>query len=371
MKHILKSLSSLKITLFSLSGLFILVLLGTIAQVDYGIHHVQKIYFQSFFVWKTIGSIAIPILPGGYLCGGTLTLNLIAFLFSKMKWSWKNSGIILIHVGLLVLLIGSGLTGLLSIESQMILEEGESKSYSEDFIKKELAILIPENDHTTRVLSIPFSSLKKGQVIPLETEGVSLTILDIYDSSTLKIAPTSNTITEGIGRFFSISAVPFSYAPNQINSASLVLQINTKDISHQLLLSEEIKTPQDVSLDKKTIQVALRRTRYYTPYSITLESFSHDVYLGTTIPKNFSSQVTVQNPETSEDRLALIYMNHPLRYEGKTYYQASFGKENTVSVFQIVENPTWLWPYVSTLMMSLGMLIHFILLFAKRKKQNG
>ena len=40
-------------------------------------------------------------------------------------------------------------------------------------------------------------------------------------------------------------------------------------------------------------------------------------------------------------------MNQPLRYEGKAFYQASFGKGDTLSILQVVENPGWLLPYVS------------------------
>jgi len=43
----------------------------------------------------------------------------------------------------------------------------------------------------------------------------------------------------------------------------------------------------------------------------------------------------------------LIFMNQPLRYAGKTFYQASFGKGDTLSVLQVVKNPGWLLPYIS------------------------
>jgi hypothetical protein len=52
-------------------------------------------------------------------------------------------------------------------------------------------------------------------------------------------------------------------------------------------------------------------------------------------------------------------MNQPLRYLGKTYYQASFGKGDTLSILQVVENPGWLLPYISCVLVTLGLLIHF------------
>jgi hypothetical protein len=52
-------------------------------------------------------------------------------------------------------------------------------------------------------------------------------------------------------------------------------------------------------------------------------------------------------------------MNHPLRYDGKTYYQASFAENDTVSVLQVVENPVWLFPYVSSIIISIGLFVQF------------
>jgi hypothetical protein len=74
---------------------------------------------------------------------------------------------------------------------------------------------------------------------------------------------------------------------------------------------------------------------------------------------NFSSLVHLKNPAKGEERDVLIYMNQPLRYGGKTFYQASFGKGDTLSVLQVVENPGWLLPYISTVLVTLGLLVHF------------
>jgi uncharacterized membrane protein len=52
-------------------------------------------------------------------------------------------------------------------------------------------------------------------------------------------------------------------------------------------------------------------------------------------------------------------MNQPLRYDGKAFYQASFGKADTLSVLQVVENPGWLLPYISCVVVSVGLLWHF------------
>ena len=57
-----------------------------------------------------------------------------------------------------------------------------------------------------------------------------------------------------------------------------------------------------------TWMVSLRPARYYKPYSVTLQKFTHEKYAGTEIPKNFSSKVTLIDPERSVNRDVLIYM---------------------------------------------------------------
>jgi len=137
------------------------------------------------------------------------------------------------------------------------------------------------------------------------------------------------------------------------------------------LLSIPLGKPQLVSMGSQVYELVIRPLRFYNPYVISLKDFRHDVYPGTRIPKNFSSSVHILNPSKGESRDVDIYMNHPLRYEGKTYYQASFAQNDTVSILQVVENPSWLIPYISCTLMSLGLLIHFmshLLDFVKRKR---
>src|SRR5262249_25650663 len=95
------------------------------------------------------------------------------------------------------------------------------------------------------------------------------------------------------------------------------------------------------------------------PYTIHLKEFRHDRYIGTDKPKNFSSLIRLVDPTRNEDREVLIYMNEPLRYEGETFYQASFLKGDTGTVLQVVRNPGWLMPYVSCILVAVGMLVHF------------
>src|SRR3954452_24653996 len=72
--------SSLRLTIICLVFGLVLVFAGTIAQVELGLYKAQLEFFRSFLVfWSPKGAAwKIPVLPGGYLVGGILLLNLIA-----------------------------------------------------------------------------------------------------------------------------------------------------------------------------------------------------------------------------------------------------------------------------------------------------
>jgi cytochrome c biogenesis protein ResB len=127
------------------------------------------------------------------------------------------------------------------------------------------------------------------------------------------------------------------------------------------LVSSVLGAPQTIEAGGKTYEIYIRPRRHYYPFTLTLKEFHHDIYPGTDIPKNFSSLVGLVDPDKKVNREILIYMNHPLRYEGKTFYQASFGNNDTLSVFQVVENPFAMSPYLSCGLMVLGLAFHFLM----------
>ena len=120
-----------------------------------------------------------------------------------------------------------------------------------------------------------------------------------------------------------------------------------------------------VDAGDRSFEIALRFTRYYYPFEVELIDFKHEKYPGTEVPFNFSSEVKVTHQDSTKNQKALIYMNHPLRYEGLTFFQASFANQDKTSIFQVVRNPGWLLPYLSVLLMGLGMCAQFGMHFFK------
>ena len=156
MRKFLALITSLKLTITCLIAAMILIFAGTLAQVHFGIHEVQQRYFQSWFVWWPTDSegFRIPVFPGGHLIGAVLLINLVAAHWKRFRWAWSKLGIHLTHAGLIIMLAGGLFTDLFAVESHMQLAGGETRNYSEDSQKVELAVIdtaAPEFDQVTAI----------------------------------------------------------------------------------------------------------------------------------------------------------------------------------------------------------------------------
>ena len=382
--------SSLRLTVILLTLSLILIFFGTLAQVETGIWKTQKDYFESFLVvwrypqtWIAYDQLfwfQLPM-PGGYLLGGLLFINLIFAHITRFKFTLKKSGIFLVHFGLILLLISELLTDLLSIESQMVVDEGGRSNYSQDVHDNELVLIDRSHPDFDRVHSIPVSLLKPGKALAVPQTDLKIRTLHYYPNATVGRAPESALVqspaTMGAGAKMGLVATPaeVTYAEDEINTATAYIEvIGPQGSLGTWLVSNVIDErfpPQTVQLDTQNWEIALRLKRHYYPFSVKLIDFSHDKYPGTEIPYNFSSEVMVRHEDAKKNRKALIYMNHPLRYEGLTFFQASFANNDQTSIFQVVRNPSWMLPYLSVLLMGAGMVIQFGMHFRKFLKRRS
>ena len=167
-----------------------------------------------------------------------------------------------------------------------------------------------------------------------------------------------------------IQVIPqaMDYSENNVNAATAYVEVLGPDESLGVWLVsnliDERFPPQLLTLEDQSWEIALRFKRYYHPFEIELIDFTHDRYPGTEIPFNFSSEVVVHPNDSGSKTKALIYMNHPLRYEGLTFYQASYSEDERTTILQVVRNPGWLLPYISVLLMGFGMCYQFALHFS-------
>lgn len=379
---------SLKLTVVLLVLSLVLVFVATLDQVNLGIWAVQEKYFRSFFVLWNVGGIPVPVFPGGYLLGGFLLVNLVAAHVYRFSLTWRKAGIQLTHGGLILLLLGELFTGLLQEDFSMRLEQGVPRNYSESFRENELVVIDTTDPKTDEVVAIPETKLRAGASLQHPRLPFRLAVKEYFPNSALQMQANAAAglprASQGIGTTITAARQPLTYKQDERNIPAAWIEIvaDSGPIGTWLVTPiagtpnspPVMRAPQTFQHGGRSYVIAMRFTRSYKPFTLTLLKFSHDKYSGTEIPKNFSSRIKLETPGGQDDREVLVYMNNPLRYAGFTFYQASFEPGNDkVTVLQVVRNPSWLIPYVACSIMTLGLLwqfwIHLSAFIAKRARQ--
>jgi len=440
-RRLIDTLASLKLTVLLLILSMILILLGTLEQVHWGIWHVQKVYFSSwlcFYPMDPTAALRIP-LPAGFTLGALLIINLAFAHVRHFKATAAKVGNLMIHAGLLLLLGGGFVTAIYQEESAMIIPEGEKRNYSEAFREFEIA-LVEKSPAGETVVAIPDSILrtigekivsanklseknttaakklaeetfayalkmppkeaaaflknaesKAKKVSEAAEEKASLAAKALLQESLITLPGTPYTLvvqtyhpnamlraksqmpegldlkaTQGIGARTQLAykPMPESFDDNKPNAPTAIIELKTKEkslgtwaLNLNLTESFDAQTFEDAD---KTYELSLRRTRYYVPFTVQLDKFTHEKYPGTETPRRFASDVTLKEGASSFP--FNISMNQPLRHAGLTFFQSNFGSTKDgkdLSVLQVVRNPGWLIPYISVALMSLGLVWHF------------
>ncbi len=416
MKRIWKFLTSLKLTVVLLALGIILVFVGTVAQADEGLYQAQARYFKHWWVFGiNFFGHHVPIpLPGGYLLGTALLVNLTAAHIQRFQWSWKKIGIHLTHAGIVILLVGQLVTDLFSNETHLHFYEGEAKNYSESAAHYELVFIRDVGDGTEEVVSIPDHLLAKGKEIQNGALPFTVRAKTFWKNSEPSFrAPMQQNIppmtTNGIAQHFDFRSSPDVKTMDGKNVPSSMIEIATphgsfgewvvsgwagdngmaesvdeyyrRNMGAQMAdkIIGYLMEPQTIVVGGKQFTFTIRPTRVYTPYSLSLIKATHTVYPGTDTPKDFRSRVRIENPQTGENREAEIFMNSPLRYAGVTFYQYQMGAQEAAvaagqtpwSRLEVVRNPGWLTPYAGCIIVALGLvtqfMIHLVGFISKRK----
>ncbi|RAP31652.1 hypothetical protein DID78_00695 [Candidatus Marinamargulisbacteria bacterium SCGC AG-343-D04] len=366
-------LSSLKFGLFSLSCFFIIVLVGTFAQIEHGIFYTQKVYFHSLFIMIPFRDIHIPVFPGGGLVGSLMVLNIVGATCFKIQWTRKKIGLVFVHLGLIVLLLGGGLASCVSYESQVYMEEGDSTYFANDLHHNELVIIDPSFPRYDKIYAIPIKDLISGQTISDDTLPFEIHVHEQFDNVLLSLSEIPNkAISKGVGTGLTITSIPEFTQDDKKNNEGAIISIHHENKDYgRYVVALDIDGYQEIHINNTIYYIQVRPRRVYFPFMMTLKTFTQELYPGSNIPKAYSSLVSIRDFKMGSERDVLIYMNHPYRQDNLTFFQASFGKEEPSSILQVVRNPLWLIPYISCIIISLGLLLHFsiyLLAFLKRRK---
>lgn len=386
---VLTVVASLRLTvvLFALS--LLLIFFGTLAQMDQGIFTVLHDYFRTGLAWVPFQlfvrfgqvffgvSLTLHIpgrfpFPGGWLLGTLLLVNILAAHAVRFRVSWKRSGILILHSGVIVLMLSELVAGLWQNEGRMEIWEGASSNYTSDYHKVELAVVDPSFPTYDNVTVIPASFLRDGATVRSDQLPFDVEVVQYLPNASRplsKSAAPENAVDHadtGDGRsFVLVKLPPVSGTESEIDTPGAFVKLKRKNSDQSLgtyLLTTNYlpEWTQTVQVDGKDYQLSLRFNRIYRPFRLHLLKFRFDRYGGTGIAKEYSSLVRIEDPERNEYREVLISMNDPLRYRGEVFYQSDFDKRTEkATVLQVVQNPGWLMPYISCALVALGMLVHF------------
>lgn len=364
---LLRIFSSFGLSVALLVLLGLLTFLGTLAQVDRGLYDVQKAYFESLFLVHYVGNVGIP-LPGGNLVLGLLAVNLMVGGMWRLRNRKNVGGILVVHVGILML-FAAGLVKLKdSDDGHTTLYEGDEKAYFQSYHVNELAVIRPQSDGRLEVRTVDAEGLvsaNPGSPVRVPADGLPFDLevtryfinADVRPKGPMFEAPTP--VIEGV------YAHPLARDPqNERNGAAAYIDVIAKDGTRQSGLVWIYDTaPWTFHVDGQTYALDLRRKRFDMPFRVRLEEFRKEDHPRTGMPRWFSSDVMVQKGATS--RLVTISMNEPLREDGLVLYQASWGPSNArpgdrlFSTLAVVRNPSDQWPLYACIVIAAGLLWHF------------
>jgi hypothetical protein len=377
-KKLVRGLGSLHLTVYLLLFSLLLVFFGTLDQVRIGIREAQILYFESVFViWRypefwpmgdALKWIPVP-LPGGYLLGPLLFVNLLVSHISHFRKSWSFYGISFIHAGILTLLVGQLISNLYQKDNYMWLDEGAKANFIQSFREDELYLTRTNTDGTMGVYAIPFEDIREGRLVAPPNFPFSIRVKRAFHNTEIKqggesMGLSSQGVTHGLGVQLKLGfrEIESFHSDDQRDIRSAVVEVleNGEPQSTWLVSNvfPERFPEQTFQVDGVQYAIGLRFKKTYLPFTVTLLDFNHDRYPGTNIPSNFSSRVHVAH-QNGDEKDVMVFMNNPLRYEGYTFFQASFAKQDTASMFHVVRNPGWLLPYIACLLVTIGLVWQF------------
>ena len=329
---------------------------------------------------------------------GRGTLSAVILFIACIYLYRKRAGMVLLHAGILLLLIGEFFTALFAVESTMTIREGQTVNFLDRSQKYELAFIEYSNPNFDRVTVIPKDFLKINKINEFDELPFNIKLNSFMANSS---QPQSiNNITnfdqlkyhsyKGIGSEYYISNTrEVSGASGERNAPAVDVELFDKKSGNSLgryilslwcypnFVNQIWDMPNLISYNGKNYRVYLRNQREFSlspsgnEFSIKLLNFVHEKYQGTQTPKDFSSRIRLINSGDKIDRELKIWMNNPLRYAKKTFYQSGYLPEDKGTVLQVVRNDSWMIPYLSCMIVFVGMGAQFFWSMQRSKKKGN
>lgn len=350
--------------------LCLLVYLGTLEQVDFGLFEVQKKYFESPFLIHWLGPVPLP-LPGVHLLLALLAVNLLLGGLVRIRKTSRTVGVIVAHLGIALLLLGGMVTFWFSDDGQLTLMEGQTSAQFRAYHEWEVAIYPLARDGMAEAgreeLLIRQGALTRAPVT-FQAEGLpfQLRLDGFWKNARPRQSPSPiGPAVDG----WSLHALE-PEKENELNSAGAYVTVLANGAERTGILwgFEHFPLrpvlPWVLDVGGQQWAIELRRRAFDLPFTIHLDKFTHEYYPGTRTARVYMSEVT--KTEDGAAQPLRISMNEPLRHRGYTLFQSGFGPqgakpgESMWSTFAVVRNPADHWPLYACVVTSLGLLLHFL-----------
>ena len=321
-----------------------------------------------------------------------------AVLFAACWILYKQrAGMVLLHAGILLLLVGEFFTALFAVEATMTIKEGETATFFDRSQQFELAITDTSGTEFDRVTTIPQPLLKPGKMVSAETLPFDVKVRGRMRNSNRPV-PLDSVSDEmrafypayaGFGeRLYVARAREVSGATGERNAPAVDVELLDRETGASLgryilsiwfypnFVNQVWDMPTRVTVDGREYELYFRNRREPAvsesgaPYAVTLLDFVHERYEGTQTPKDFSSEIRLVNEGDGIDRELRIWMNNPLRYARKTFYQSGYLPDDGGTVLQVVRNDSWMIPYLSCMIVFIGMAAQFGLSLKRMRKRE-
>ena len=353
--------------------MFLIILFGTLYQVDNGLYAAQQKYFDSIYVLHQWKALTIP-LPGAYLLMVILAINLLCGGFIRIRKNKYTIGILIVHFGIAFMLVSCAMTFHWADRGHMRLNApygGQPGQTSDEFVSYvDWSIEIAKGDGTKTMHIIPeekFEDLVNGKTRTFHNDALPFEVVVSDYSINTFISPQRPFMPDNArvidGYFLDIMPPELQAERNLPGLHVSMKDTASGEISEGILWSMS-NQPLTVNAGGEPWTLGLVRKRWNAPFTVTLDEFIHDKHAGSSMARSYESYITKTEGDSQD--VVRIWMNHPLRYKGYTFFQESFGPpdakegDQMYSQFSVVRNPGDQGPLYACIIIGIGMLIHFI-----------
>jgi hypothetical protein len=280
----------------------------------------------------------------------------------------RKAGIVLVHAGLILMLLGEYITGIGAEEGRMMIPEFGSSNLVVDAREVELAFVAEDEDGKLTNVVIPESMIVSAQKKDEKIQDAALPLSVRVDAWMANSSPlprlAQNDPTQVVWSAAERPEVTGTEQSEDRPSAVVTLYDDGERVGQYTLSTWEYFKPVPVEVDGKTWEVALRFKHMPLDYTLQLNDFRHDTFTGTRTARNYSADLWLQTANESGSRDAYIKMNQPLRYDGKAFFQSGFFQKpmnrNLGTILQVADNPGAWVPYLSCVVVTVGLTVHFV-----------